>query len=228
MEQQQNSAVARRIFNPQIGRYDVRAATGPAVGTRREQTVDAMKLILTQAPALTGIIGDLLLQSMDFKEATEAAIRLRRMVPPQALGQGPSQQEQALQQQLTQTQAALAKSLQEHGKQQLKLEGKEQLRDIDVYKAQTDRFKALAEQLKADPDEMMQVIHQLVGQSLQVHLDSVVQANAGDIDTEEPSAIPAMHPGARQAPDGAWYLQDPSREGKYLKIEPLAEQRPGV
>ena len=41
----------RRVFNPAIGEYDVRAAPGQATGSKREQLVEALTLIITQAPA---------------------------------------------------------------------------------------------------------------------------------------------------------------------------------
>ena len=96
----ESGEIIARIFNPRIGGYDLAPSVGPSYGTRREETVQALTLLLTQAPALTGIVGDLLLGAMNFDKANEAALRLKRMVPPRALGQGPSQTEQQLQQQL--------------------------------------------------------------------------------------------------------------------------------
>ena len=228
--------IIRRIFNPQLGQYDVQAAVGPAYGTKREQTVEALTLILTQAPALTGIIGDLLLQSMDFDKADEAAQRLKRMVPPQALGKGPTQQEQLLTTQVQSLSAALMKALDNNAKDKIKLQGKDQMRDIDAYKAETDRFKALSDALMIDQGGITQVIEQLVQQSLQTQLTPIVKANAkgisGDQDNQlVPSGTPDSNvtevppvPGARKAPDGEWYITDPTRKGKYLRVAPLAQE----
>src|SRR5208337_3026317 len=99
---------------------------------------------------LTGVIGDLLLASMDFDKADEAAQRLRRMVPPQALGEGPSQDEQRLQAQVQALQGTMGKLLEKNAKDQLKLAGKDQLRDIEAYDAETKRFAALADTLMLD------------------------------------------------------------------------------
>ncbi len=52
----------------------------PATGVRRTS------LIAETNPTLMNIIGDLVLLAADFPMADEAAERLRRMVPPQALG----------------------------------------------------------------------------------------------------------------------------------------------
>ena len=227
--------IVKRIFNPQVGKYDVAASVGPAYGSKREDTVDALTLILTQAPALTGIIGDLLLGAMDFDKAQEAAQRLRRMVPPQALGTGPTPQEQQLTQQVQTLTVALSKSLQRQGKDVLKLVGKDQQRDINVYKAETDRFKALADSLPMDQQGLVAVIEQLVEESLKTRLGPIIDSNANDIDEtpndseqqEQGEESPPVQ-GAQKAPDGEWYLTDPSRKGKYLRIEPLARQYNGV
>jgi hypothetical protein len=236
-KQDRQGQIIRRIFNPNVGRYEVRAAPGQAFGTRRQETVQALTLILTQAPALTGVIGDLLLSAMDFKEAQEAAQRLKRMVPPQALGQGPSPNEQQLMSHNLALTNALKESLQRLGREHLKLQGKSQMRDIDAYKAETDRFKALADSLMLDQGGIKQVVDQLVQEAAQTHLTPLLEANRDAIqeqspegDTEAPGSASAEDalapvPGARRAPDGEWYLQDPTRQGKYLRVAPLAQER---
>jgi hypothetical protein len=243
--QNHQGQVIKRIFNPQVGKYDVGADVGAESRTRRQETVDALTLIITQNPTLTGIIGDLLLKSMDFEEAQEAAQRMRRMVPPQALGKGPSQQEQELMQQVAALRAALTKSLERQGKETLKLVGKSQMRDIDVYKAQTDRMKALVDTLPLDQKGLVAVIHELVQEALQTRLADIVTANKDEVEEQSgsdsassssagnsasaPAAAPASAPagaapasppatGARKAPDGEWYLPDPARQGKYLRL----------
>jgi hypothetical protein len=241
-------AIIKRIFNPSVGRYEVRAAPGQAFGTRRQETVQALTLILTQAPALTGVIGDLLLSAMDFKEAKEAAQRLRRMVPPQALGEGPSQQEQNLMSHNLALTNSLRQALQRLGKEQLKLSGKDQMRDIDVYKAETDRMKALQDVMgQVDPEGARSMIEDLVREAAHTHLVPILEANRQTIlddhedahsEEENPPAPPigdsefdkaaSPIPGALRGGDGEWYLSDPTRRGKYMRIAPLAqERRPG-
>ena len=233
----QRGNVVQRIFNPTMGRYDIAASVGPDYESGREETEDSLTTILTQAPALTSILGDLLLGTMKFPKAQEAARRMKRMVPPQALGKGPSQAEQQLQTQLQASQAALAKALSTLGKEKLKLTGKEQMRDIDTYEAETKRMTALQDMLPQDSEGLQQMIHQLVGDALQVHLGNVVSANADDLDEDGTNSAggeasgaagggdaPPI-PGATKAPDGEWYLTDPTRRGKYLRVGGLAQQK---
>lgn len=214
--------MASLVFNPNIGEYGVDPSFGPAYGSKREETSEALTLILTQAPDLVPVLGDLLVGSMDFDKAQEAAQRLRRLVPPVALGQGPSQQEQLLGGQVQALRNALTQSLQKQAKGELKLVGKEQMRDIDAYKAETDRLDTLKDFLPTDAEGLRQVIGQLIEEALKNTLTPIVEANANNIDIDGQGAPKAPAPGAQQAPDGQWYVADPTRPGKYLKALPRA------
>lgn len=227
VQQAQTAGALVRIFNPQVGQYDVAEDVGKAFGTRRQESAESLKLLLTQAPALTGLIGDLLLKCLDFDEAQEAAQRMKRMVPPQALGVGPSPEVQHLQQQLQGMQVALSKALQRAGKDSLKLVGKSEMRDIDVYDAETKRFAALSKLLAdGDPEGIKQTIEQLVEDALSTRLGSIIQANKSAIAEQggEDEGLPEGGASPQQAGDGEWYLRDPSRQGRYLRLAPLAQQ----
>lgn len=171
--QNHQQQVIRRIFNPGIGKYEVEADIGASYATRKDQTTQAMTLILTQNPQLTTIIGDLLLASIDFDKAEEASQRLKRMVPPQALGQGPSQNEQMLTQQLQTLKDALVKSLETQAKAQLKVTGQDSLRQIETYRAETDRIKALAPIFGEDQAGVLDLLQQLIRQSHETNLENI-------------------------------------------------------
>lgn len=229
IQQDRQNNIIRRVLNPTMGTYEVAASIGPNVESKRAEAVEDLTQILTEAPALTAIIGDILLRNMDFDDAQEAAMRLRRMVPPQALGQGPSQQEQQLTTQVQQLQANLAKALEQHGKDAVKLQGKDQMRDIDVYEAETNRIKALAPLLPMDQGGLQQLIEQLVSDAMETNILPILKENlagtqeqsgAGSAETEAPPV-----PGAQKAPDGEWYILDPTRRTRYLRIGPLAQER---
>lgn len=229
-ELDRQNTVLRRVFNPTMGKYDVAAEVGPNLQSKRKEAVDALTMILTEAPALTGLIGDILLRNMEFDDAQEAALRLKRMVPPQALGQGPTQNEQMQQQVIQQLQNSLQQSLQRQGRNELKLIGKDQMRDIDIYEAETDRIKALAPMLPMDQAGLQKLIEQLVDDALKTNLMPILKQNiegVGEQSAQEPQANGADQPpvdGAVRAPDGHFYLRDPTRVGRYLRLEPLVEQ----
>ncbi len=176
VQKNKDNQIVYRVLNPGIGEYDVQADVGPAYGTRREETVRSMTLLLTQNPALTSVIGDLLLNAMDFKEANEAARRLKRMVPQQALGNGPTESEQKMQEQIKALTEALTKSMQELGEKRIKLAGKDELRDIEVFDAQTKRLKVIIDGLVAQ-GSIAQAEAQMIHDSLNAHLDRVVDVN---------------------------------------------------
>lgn len=224
-----DNKIIKRCLNPRIGKFDVAAGVGPSFDTRRDETVEALTIILTQAPALTSILGDILLKSMSFQGAQEAALRLRRMVPPVALGEGPTNTEQQQQQMIAALRAQLVKLLDKNAKDKLKLAGKDELRDIEVYDAETKRIAALSKLMPSDPEGLKQIIDQIVHDSLETHLTSVA-AEASQDDNVEPPVVSPPIPGAQKAPDGEWYLTDPTRKGKYLHVAPPAQfhTRPGV
>lgn len=169
--------VIKRILNPNIGEFDVQSDVGPAIGTRREETVRSLTLLLTQNPELTSIIGDLLLSAMDFPQAQEAAQRLKRMVPKQALGQGPTQDEAAMQEQIRVLNEALTKSMQKLGEAKVKLLTREELRDVQVYNAITGRYSALKDFLALDASGVQRSVVDLVEQSLGTQIASIAQTN---------------------------------------------------
>lgn len=178
-QQDQDGKIVARVLNPRLGKFDVQADVGPAYGTRREETVKAMTLLLTQAPNLVPIIGDLLLGAMNFKEAQEAALRLKRMVPPQALGKGPTMQEVQMQKQVQALQTALAKALEQGSVAKIKLAGKDELRDIEVFEAQTKRLKVILDGLVAG-GQIQQAEAQMIEDSLHAHLDRIAAQNEGE------------------------------------------------
>lgn len=214
----QQGEIVKRVLNPKLGKYDVQADVGKAFGTRRQESKDALTLVLTQAPALTGLIGDLLLRSMDFEEAKEAALRLRRMVPAQALGKGPSPAEQQLQAKLTASQGALAKALQELGKKDLKLTGKDQARFIDVYQAHTDRVKALADLIPDDPKLLRDLLQELDNDTLGETLRPIIEATAQKLEEQSEDGEPGNQSSVVDAPRPTFFAENPHRVGRGLHL----------
>lgn len=124
-----------------VGKYDVTVSTGPSFTTRRQEAAAEMTEIIRAYPAIAPLIADLLAKNLDWPGADEMAERLKRMVPPQALGDDGGlppqlkqfiQQGQALIQNLTKEVESLKadKSI-DTGKL-----------IVDAYKAETDRMQA--------------------------------------------------------------------------------------
>jgi hypothetical protein len=113
------------------------------------------------------------MRAADFPMAEELAERLKNMVPPQALG-GPSPQTLELQQKLTGLQNALESMTQNLADEKSKRTSVEQQKDIDVYKAETDRMQALKD---IDPAVLAPLVHRLVLEAMQQGMAPVVGAS---------------------------------------------------
>jgi hypothetical protein len=173
MKADPNTPDPKVIFNPNVGRYDVEADVGPSFGTRREEAANAFSEIMKANPAAFQIVGDFWAQNSDFPGADELAERLQRGLPPQYKpGPDPQMQQlqQAMQQQGQQAQQLLQKADAEvaslkaqvvHLQEQAK--DKSQSIDIDDYKAETERLKAVA---AADPGAAQVLIRSMLSDLL--------------------------------------------------------------
>ena len=160
------------IFNPNVGLYDVEADVGPSYGTQRQEAANAFSQIMAQNPSAFQIVGDFWAKNSDFPGADELAERLKKGLPPQYSGVKPQVQQltQAMQQQGQQAQQLLQKADAEvsslkaqvvHLQEQAKDKGKSI--DIDDYKAETERLKAVA---AADPAAAQVLIRSMLSDLL--------------------------------------------------------------
>jgi hypothetical protein len=192
------------IFNPNVGRYDVEADIGPAYATRRQEAFNAISQILTQAPTLVPLIGDILFKAADFPMADEIAERMERMVPPQAKGEGVPPAVMELQQQLKQTQQLLVDMAQELGEERLRLKAKDAQKEIDIYDAITKRMGILLKEQVSSKDIAM-MLHDLMKEEHKATLSQVgtvenegldAEAGADGANEPTPNGVP---PSATQA-----------------------------
>jgi hypothetical protein len=80
-----------RLYNLATGKYDVTVKAGPSYATRREEAANALIEIIRAQPDLAPIVGDLLVDNLDFPNAPEVAKRLKKMLPPQLQEAEPGQ-----------------------------------------------------------------------------------------------------------------------------------------
>lgn len=187
------------IFNPNVGRYDVEADVGPAYATRRQEAFNAIGQILTQAPTLVNIIGDLLFKAADFPMSSEIAERLERMVPPEAKGEGIPPAVMELQMELKKMQGLLADMAQELGEERLRLKAKDAQKDIDVYDAITKRIGILIKE-QVSPKDIAMMLHDLMKEEHKATLTQVESAENADLEQDaEPNAPSGIAPTATEA-----------------------------
>lgn len=179
-----DNKVAQRIFNPNVGKYDIQADIGPAYGTQRQQMFDALTTLITQAPGLANLLGDIWMRAADFPGADEAAERFKRMLPPQALGQGPTQAEQVLQQQNAALTESLQKALEQLSIERVRIKGREEGREVDAFNADTQRLKVIgAHALSKDQLSLAvaELMHNMSIEQLEKILQMRQQSGAGEV-----------------------------------------------
>ena len=152
----EQGVVVEKIYNPGVGKYDVKVTTGPSYLTKRQESMDAMSQILQGNPNLWAAAGDLFVKNMDWPGAQEMAQRLKKMIDPKLLQeeddpalQAANQQIQAMQQQMEQ----MYNMLQNVGKSM-----EAQKLRIDEYNAETKRIQAV--QAGMTPDQVQDVVMQ--------------------------------------------------------------------
>lgn len=231
----------RGIFNPTVGQYWVEADAGPAYSTQRQEAWNAFVQIVSQNQELVNVIGDVMFKNADFPGADEIAERLRRMVPPNILGVGPDKAMQEAIGQNQQLKQMIAELTEKLAKQELELKDKEKLRNIESYRAESDRLKQVGNAMSDLGEEQLRpIIEQTVREILSKQNspedeeeghgepdgDEAGMAGPGQGAAGAESASPAAGgpiggqeppvPGARLAPDGNYYVQNP--EGGYSQV----------
>jgi hypothetical protein len=92
--------VIKKIYNPGVGRYDVAVTTGPSYMTKRQESLDAMSLLLQGNPNLWAVAGDLFIKNMDWPGAQEMSQRFAKTIDPKLLSDADDPALQAAQQQM--------------------------------------------------------------------------------------------------------------------------------
>ncbi len=160
--QQTQEEATQIILNPKIGKYDVQADVGPAYATRRQEAFNALSQILSQSSELVPLVGDLLFKAADFPMAEEVAERLERMVPPQAKGEGVTPAVQQMQGQLQHMQGLLTTLMQQLSEEKSKMKARDVQKEVDIYKAITDRMEVMLKNVTITPKDNAKMLHDLM------------------------------------------------------------------
>ncbi len=162
------------IFNPNVGQYSVIADIGPSYASKRLELFNSLSDILSQNESLTPIVGDLLFRAMDVPEAELIADRLKRMVPPQALGQQDPQVAQ-LQQQLQQMSTIMNQLTQKLHDSESKNVNASLQKDVDIYNAETKRMEVIG---KSDPEVIRAVARTMLSEILAMPANHLIAMQA--------------------------------------------------
>ena len=149
-----------------VGKYDVALSTGASYTTRRVEAAQAMMDAVQVWPQLMQVAGDLVAKAQDWPGADDLAERLKKTIPQQFLDPEDQQQPDPEVQQL---QAAI--QMLQHENQLLKEDKEIELKKIivDVYNAETQRIRALSDNMvDGNPTELAD-LQNIVNTGLDVH-----------------------------------------------------------
>jgi Phage P22-like portal protein len=181
-------------FNPSVGEYECVSDPGPDFATQRQEARSALGAILANNKELGGVVGDLLFKYMDVPGAEEVRERLEREIKatkPYLFGDAPDPQITVLQQQIAQLTKLNGELVGKLADAKLTSRGKDELRDIESFKAETGRMEATIRALKdllLTPQQRAQMDHELEVMGHQHIFNSIEQVNDAAL---QPSAQPS-------------------------------------
>ena len=158
----QDDIVIDKIYNPNVGKYDVVVATGPGYATKRQEALEAMAQLLQGNPSLWAVAGDLFVKNMDWPGAQEMAKRFAKTIDPKLMEDGDKPPElQAAEQQIQvmgQELDQLHQMLQNVGKsiEAQDMQRKDFEATIKAYQAETQRISAV--QASMSPDQIQDIV----------------------------------------------------------------------
>jgi len=164
-QQDEFTREVKKIFNPNVGEYDVVADIGPAYQTQREEAFATFSKIAMNNPQLMDKVGDLVFKAADFPMADEFAERLSRGINPALKGEAPPPEVQQMQGQIQHMQGMITNLLNQLKDKDAEQKDKAVSADIRAYEAETKRIAALEQGL--NPQEIASLAAQLVMQALQ-------------------------------------------------------------
>ena len=184
----QGDVVIAKVYNPNVGKYDVAVTTGPSYMTKRQESLDAMSHLLQGNPQLWAVAGDLFIKNMDWPGAQEMAARFAKTIDPKLLtDEDESPQLQAAQQQIEAMGAEMQQMHQMLQNVQKSIEMQEQRRadyeaEIKAFEAETKRIAAV--QNSMSPEQIQDIV-----------LGTIHAArDTGDLVPPAPPQMPDMQP----------------------------------
>jgi hypothetical protein len=144
-----------RICDLARGKYDLTVESGPSYASRRQESADQILQMIQAYPPAAPVLGDLLAKNLDWPDADEVARRLHALLPPQlqaAEGKGAAADPMAhpvVQQTAAKAVAAINGLRQQNAGLGQRLVALQQDRGIENRKLEIDAFKAQTERLKA-------------------------------------------------------------------------------
>lgn len=211
-------------LNPKIGEYDCVSDVGPNYATQRQEAWNAIALILQQNQELTAVIGDILFQNGDFPGSEEIRERLKKEIKatkPYLFADEAEPQLLAAQQQMHRLTGLNIELTQKLAMKEIALKGKDEKRDIDASRAQTDHIKVITDalaKLHLTPADRARMEHEIALHTHDATLDIITQANASEVSNVSADSSSGDASQAQSAPSPAFNTPRPI--GKPIKATP--------
>jgi hypothetical protein len=157
----QEGVLIEKIYNPGVGKYDVRVITGPGYATKRQEALESMAQLLQGNPQLWQVAGDLFVKNMDWPGAQDLAKRFKKTIDPKVLADDDDPALAAANQQMEAMAAEMENMFQMLQNVNQSMEAREmQIKqfeaDIKAYQAETQRISTV--QAGMSPEQIQDIV----------------------------------------------------------------------
>jgi hypothetical protein len=157
----QEGVLIEKIYNPSVGKYDVRVITGPGYATKRQEALESMAQLLQGNPQLWQVAGDLFVKNMDWPGAQDLAKRFKKTIDPKVLADEDDPALAAANQQMEAMAAEMENMFQMLQNVNQSMEAREiQIKEFDsqvkAYAAETQRISAV--QAGMSPEQIQDIV----------------------------------------------------------------------
>jgi hypothetical protein len=180
-----------KLYDFTVGKYDVAVKTGPSFTTQRQEAQEALIEIMRNVPDAAPILGDILVQNMDWPGADGVSKRLKLLLPPQIQQAEAAENQEGLPPEVQQ--AMMAGQQQIQAAQQMIQQLQSQLQQAaaapEVAKMQTEQAKVQSEanyksaqvlieqeKLRLDEQRLALEARKVALAEAQAHADAAMQA----------------------------------------------------
>jgi hypothetical protein len=193
----QEGVLIEKIYNPGVGKYDVRVITGPGYATKRQEALESMAQLLQGNPQLWQVAGDLFVKNMDWPGAQDLAKRFKKTIDPKVLADEDDPALAAANQQMEAMAAEMENMFQmlQNVNQSMEvrdLEIKEQANQIKAFDAETKRISAV--QAGMTEQQIQDIAMGVVAAAMESNDNMVMMNQQREMPEMQPEMQPEMMP----------------------------------
>jgi hypothetical protein len=186
--------LTEKIYNPAVGKYDVRVITGPGYATKRQEALESMAQLLQGNPQLWQVAGDLFVKNMDWPGAQDLAKRFKKTIDPKVLADEDDPALAAANHQMESMAAEMENMFQmlqnvNKSMESRDLEIKQFEADIKAYQAETQRISAV--QAGMNEQQIQDIAMGVVAAALESN-DNMIMSEQREMLMGQPEMQPEM------------------------------------